>query len=734
MTVSATSTPLDFTDVTDTSSTELPTSVITISPKKVNDTCDKLECKRLAGRMLAQMGHEFNPCDNFYMYACGGIHSDPFLQPYDYTVDMMDRIRHGMERESHSQPAFLKFASFYSSCMEANDVEFQLARELIKILKDIGDFLDPASGKAVDFTHFFAEIISLHRPLLFDIIVDVDDSNSDRYMLKMTTPIHENPFRFGSQIPAECNQGPDIKNNSNFNDVYEDIKTCEVDLKITSLGNGISEIFAALNRTDNYTIHLHHYDAVLSSAEWMSIFYKMEPSESERRHSVITKNYTLVTVSDLNKNYPVINWTVLLEKLLGKSVPDNTSVQLYSAEYFNQLFDNFQEGNFVKIYNSLLAAFVQQLREDLVLNMSPVEGYCLTVAAKLMEDVAAGAYLNSFNRTELDLKRRSVETIFKQLRDTFKQLLHSSDWLVSDRDALLKKLDSMTLAADGGVNIFTMDKLNNQMSSVNISKEPDSYVRNSIALLRRYRSNIYKSLDGKPRDLANVWSHFSLPQEAYGISIYGINTVAMPYAMLAWPFFHNNYPEYLQIAGLGHIIAHEMSHHFDNVGMKYNPKGELEMMLHGPAQELYSNMETCFAEQFNTPESQQSEDGKTFTFTLNPELHREEQLADDIATLLLYSLFKNRSYDLYAEQLPFLEMNNDQVFFLHLAQSFCTKDTLQSGIVSLFENEHLPSLLRVNHFLSQSKDFSEVFNCPADSKMNPTHRCEVFPALNRTPA
>lgn len=78
------------------------------------------------------------------------------------------------------------------------------------------------------------------------------------------------------------------------------------------------------------------------------------------------------------------------------------------------------------------------------------------------------------------------------------------------------------------------------------------------------------------------------------------------------------------------------------------------------------------------------------------------------------------------EDLPGLELNHDQLFFLNYAQIWCGSMRPEDALSKLRSSVHSPGVIRVLGPLSNSKEFSDAYNCPLGSPMNPTNKCSVW--------
>lgn len=76
--------------------------------------------------------------------------------------------------------------------------------------------------------------------------------------------------------------------------------------------------------------------------------------------------------------------------------------------------------------------------------------------------------------------------------------------------------------------------------------------------------------------------------------------------------------------------------------------------------------------------------------------------------------------------LPGLNLNHDQLFFLNYAQIWCGSMRPEDALSKLRSSVHSPGVIRVLGPLSNSKEFAAAYNCPVGSPMNPTNKCSVW--------
>jgi putative endopeptidase len=71
------------------------------------------------------------------------------------------------------------------------------------------------------------------------------------------------------------------------------------------------------------------------------------------------------------------------------------------------------------------------------------------------------------------------------------------------------------------------------------------------------------------------WEWGMLPQTVNAYANFGMNEVVFPAAILQPPFFDAKADAAVNYGGIGAVIGHEISHHFDDQGSKYDAMGKL---------------------------------------------------------------------------------------------------------------------------------------------------------------
>src|SRR3546814_15170468 len=65
------------------------------------------------------------------------------------------------------------------------------------------------------------------------------------------------------------------------------------------------------------------------------------------------------------------------------------------------------------------------------------------------------------------------------------------------------------------------------------------------------------------------------PMTVNAYANFGMNEIVFPAAILQPPFFDPHADDAINYGGIGAVIGHEVSHHFDDQGAKYDETGQL---------------------------------------------------------------------------------------------------------------------------------------------------------------
>ncbi|XP_014608416.1 PREDICTED: neprilysin-2-like isoform X1 [Polistes canadensis] len=698
-----------------------------------NTICDSGHCKQIAARILSYMNHSADPCEDFYEYACGGMVANPQIIDLSLADKAYHRIAKQMLKDDNGDASSL-FAKYYNSCIQYENIDINerimIANEAIQ---KIGKFYlsNENFEDHENFTNLYAKLLKTYSPLLFDVALDLNENNPGYFTIKVGPVLHKNLFG-NKNIDDSC-YAKETETQKEFVDLenlYENYLTCEQNntrfihsikkaLKILGVFNDSQNIAQDVDTTGIYI------DDIVKD------FSSILPPKNEIRKAYLMKNYTEVSIDELNNKTTFINWYNLIYSLTSKKIND-TKFQVYFYKEMIQGLQNleiFWKKQPKEFHNAVLGLYAHKLYQDLIISKhKDMEQHCLKVSINLLEPEASNLYMMSLSDKENIFMNHTIKILFDELKKTLQFNIQKKSWIMNERQALLSKLNDLKLSVPE-VSYFEYE----EKYKLNLS---DNYLENSLNLMRRYRSSIYSvSLDlnlGTPKQ---IWTHYATPFQSEGIAIYSLNLIIIPFGAIDYGdmFMSNdeNSFNYLTWATIGNLIARQISHHFDANGMYYwnQTRHTNYPLLNNYEKTMFKDYLTCHEDNYSEgkknitlPHTSQTISYKISELTLN------ERLSEIMGLRLTYDTF-NRLQPFSYSYLPWLKPNINQSFYLIYAQMYCTKSLLTTSYISLHENEELPSRIRVFISASNNNLLGKAWNCSEGSQIVPSSTCDIFPDL-----
>jgi putative endopeptidase len=187
---------------------------------------------------------------------------------------------------------------------------------------------------------------------------------------------------------------------------------------------------------------------------------------------------------------------------------------------------------------------------------------------------------------------------------------------------------------------------------------------------------------GKPVD-RDEW--FMTPMTVNAYANPTMNEIVFPAAILQPPFFDPNADDAVNYGAIGAVIGHEISHHFDDQGRKYDPNGRLTDWWTAEDVKRFEVYATQLADQYSLYEPLPGA-------KINGRLALGENIADLAGMLVAYDAYK---LSLAGKQAPVLEgFSGDQRFFLSHAQIWRQKYRENAMRQQLVTGPHSPGTFR----------------------------------------
>jgi putative endopeptidase len=292
-------------------------------------------------------------------------------------------------------------------------------------------------------------------------------------------------------------------------------------------------------------------------------------------------------------------------------------------------------------------------------------------------------------------KARAVEMV-ENIRAIFRARIKGLDWMSAEtKQRALKKLSAMTL------KIGYPDKWKDYSA---LTLQRDSYILNALRVSEfEFQRDIKKV--GKPVDRTEWYMSPQTVNASYDPSK---NDITFPAGILQPPFFNAAADNAVNYGGIGSVIAHEMTHGFDDEGGKYDARGNLKDWWTAADAAKFKRKAQGLVDQFGGYELFKG-------LPLNGELTLGENIADLGGITLSFNALEKVLAKNDPGQIDGL--TPEQRFFLSYAQVWRNNTRDERAKLLIKVDPHSPAMYRVNGPLSNLAEFYSAFGLVSGEAM-----------------
>lgn len=684
-------------------------------------TCSSGPCILAASNILQTVDYAINPCDDFFLHACGGwIKNNPIPsnEPQwnkqlilkarnDQLLKRLlgdDKIRHKYVKNDAVQKAL----RYYDTCTNYKLIELADGEPLIRLVESYGSWNITNSSWSIEDWHFVETLAMMHKNLKISPLVKVDVHpdliNSSRYIIMLDQPSHT------------ITRDAYLANTSHDLNVRKAYKQLMFDLVSLLGGNSksvpqqLEEIFE-LERT----------------------LMKVSLTADERVDQ--SKLYKVMSVKELQQEtLGQINWLRFLQIMFqdsGYEITENEKIAIFALEYLKKL-SNITANTSERILANYmmwqavveLAPHMSEKYRTIFFNFrkvvtgrtgeTDVWQKCLKEMSAYDNDIGEPLGLIFLGEKFDEKDKKSVMSMIADVRDTFIRNIDHLDWMDDKTKAYAKeKATSMRQNIGYPEYLMNQSKFTARFSELNLTNE--SYFTNVINLRAFSVKSMLKDLR-KSVDKERWMIH---PHSVNAFYDRVTNKIIFPAGILQVPFYSREFPRAISYGGIGIVVAHEITHGFDSNGRKYNKNGDLKNWWSCSSNKAFEDKSKCFVDQYSSYEAY----GKK----LNGLQTLGENIADNGAIKQAFEAYKEWVKRNGEEpQLPAVNFTNEQLFFISAAQVDCGAALEPVALKKIEQATHTLEHWRVIGEMSNSKEFAKAFNCPLGSKMNPQKKCSIW--------
>nr|XP_037280852.1 neprilysin-1-like [Rhipicephalus microplus] len=643
--------------------------------------CDTEQCQAVSTLYSRTLSEKHDPCDDFHKHVCTRWKLAPsskltsvFRQQALWITRSVIASLRNTSVPTDGQTAIQKVAGLFQSCVDLfGDDEHAPSGQnpsvdILNFLRERKSSFEAQSD--VDAAYLMLDFpITYGLPTLFNVRVDTIPGNAERLhvILSMRRSLYD-----GQHATHKA--------------IEEHLRWLGLDAAL------IRQLTPTIETIDDYLLKLGR-DA-----------YEDEEPDARNRSVLLLRTMEKAILGRKGGN-----WNHYLGNITNGLLPGEHYVTFetrYLVLFLTKVFRMIPNLNDLRIWISFdlsrqLRQMVHVSRTGSFTMSSPIsqwESSCLKHTSKVMDKAAYAALYHRLINTDTIFK---AQEMVSSIAESLKTEIAESSWMEDGtREIAVRKLVKMNKVVGYPEGVEDDESLNKYYEM--FDNTGPSFVNSWLSASRSASRKALERLSEHPAqvsvndDMAMVNSIYKPP----------LNTMVVGMGLLLPPFF-GTVPA-VDYASAGHLAAHEMMHAFD-VSNRRRDDNYVERDWWTPASKAeYEKRVECIrgsmGEELSAPD----------------DITDSEMMADFIGIFGLYNAY------LKAKQVPdaSLELQglpgvtSDQLFFIALCYKWCSNSRA---------TERYPDFsVRCNMPLMNMPQFSEAFNCSAESRMNPPEKCTFW--------
>lgn len=367
-----------------------------------------------------------------------------------------------------------------------------------------------------------------------------------------------------------------------------------------------------------------------------------------------------------------------------------------------------QTNKWRKIYADYYGKFLNGIQGNIMDNIKSTSVALLSVS---YNNYLSRQY---YKRNKNEKAIQFVRELANDLRAAFIKILKRNSWMSKKtKQKAIEKIEKLKFFIAEEDDSYTEQMFPDVLK---VKYGPNSLWKNIVDageknMLSHFEMNGASSFEVRHND----WG--SYPVKIIGNKSYIVNafytfwnnSITVNLALLQPPFVDlDNMGLQYNLATIGFVIAHELSHALDSIGGKYNADGQPENWWAPEDLAKYKEIQEDIKKQY---EEFAARDG----IKLNANLSLSENLAD-ISGLAICEEYL-RDYLLTTKAIPSVVYLNFRIFYNYFAYNLRQYIPKEVEFIQLLINPHPPDVYRVNVPLTRSIVYRASFNIKKGDKM-----------------
>lgn len=638
-----------------------------------------------AGIDLANLDTTMSPKTDFYKYACGG-----WMEKHPLTGEYSRFGSFDLLAENNRKQLRVLIEEISSKSADAGSVEqkigdlFNLAMDSTKLNADgyaplKADLAKIAAVKQTsELSKMLPELLLSGLTPYFAVYVDADAMSSDNYLVQT----YQGGISLGEREYY-------LDNDAHTKEIRDKYK-----IHVAKMFQLVG--FTAADAQKNVEAVMT-IETRLAKAAYDNV--KLRDPHA---------NYNKMSVADLQKLVPAIDWNVYFATLGLKNTKDVSVSQKESLIEVGKIIES----------------------EPLATQIAYLQWKLIDESANYLSDALYAQNFDFFGKTLSGKKehtprwKRAVSSVDGSLGEAVGQMYVKKYFPAEAKERMLKLVHNLQVSLGERIKalpwmgdstkVKAIEKLNSfyvkigypdkwrDYSKLEIKK--DSYFAN-IQRANRFESAYMFAKAGKKVDKSE-W--LMTPQTVNAYYNPSTNEICFPAGILQYPFFDMKADDAFNYGAIGVVIGHEMTHGFDDQGCQFDKDGNLKNWWTENDKKQFDARAKVMADFFDAIEvaSGVHANGK---FTLG------ENIADHGGLQVSYQAFKTATKDAPLKDLE--GFSPEQRFFISYANVWAGNIRPEQVLVQTKSDPHSLGKWRVNGALPHIQAWYEAFGIKIGDKM-----------------
>ena len=634
---------------------------------------------------IKNLDRTMSPKQDFYQYACGGwMLNHPLTGEYarfgsfDMLAENNRKQLKGLITEIAGKTAAQgtveqKIGDLYRLAMDSARLNLdgfspvQPTLKKIALIKSIGDL-----------STLLPELLMMGVDPFFSVYVDADAMNSSKYLVQTHQggiSLHERDYY--------------LENDEHTKSIRDKYKLHVV--KMFQLFG-----YTATRAQKNMEVVLQ-IETRLATAAYDKV--KLRDPHA---------NYNKMTVKELQKMVPVINWKLYFETLGLKKTTELSVSQKESLIEVGKIIESMP-----------LAAQIAYLQWKVI-----------DESAAYLSDAISAQNFEFYGKTLSGKKeqkprwKRAVASVDGSLGEAVGQMYVKKYFPAEAKERMLKLVNNLQVSLGERIKALewmgdsTKSKATEKLNSFIVKiGYPDKWRDYSLLDIKKdsYYANIqranrfeYAYMVAKAGKVVDKTEWLMTPQTVNAYYNPSTNEICFPAGILQYPFFDMNADDAFNYGAIGVVIGHEMTHGFDDQGRQFDKDGNLKDWWTAEDGKKFDARAAVMSNFFDSIQVAPyvKANGK---FTLG------ENIADHGGLQISYQAFKKASSGL---ALPTVDsLTPEQRFFLSYANVWANNIRPEEILVRTKSDPHSLGKWRVNGALPHIAPWYEAFGIKAGDVM-----------------